>query len=240
MAAKLLVNALPVALALFLTTVTAAPQESEKVRVAVYYESYCPDSIKFLTQQLYPVYKTPLASYMNLTLVPYGLSNYSISETGTYNFECHHGAKECTGNMIMACILNVYKNQDEQLKLMNCTSDTISKNPKLEEYPAPQCASELKLDYTVVQNCVRDNGNQLLAALGNKTNQLQPKLTNVPTIVFKEKNDPEASKLAQKDFKSALCAQITGKKPEECSKSSAASFHATILTVFAAVILTRM
>lgn len=55
-----------------------------------------------------------------------------------------------------------------------------------------------------------------------------------------QKNDPEASKLAQKDFKSALCAQITGKKPEECSKSSAASFHATILTVFAAVILTRM
>lgn len=239
MAAKLLVNALPVALTLFVTAVIAAPAE-EKVRVVVYYESYCPDSIAFLTEQLYPVFKTPLASYMNLTLVPYGKSKYNKNETG-YHFECHHGPKECTGNKIMACILNVYQKQDDQLKLINCTSSTIRANPKLETYPGSQCASELSLDYSVVQTCAEtDRGDQLLAALGNKTYEFQPELTRVPSVVFNEKFNSDSQSMALKDFKSALCAQITGKKPDECPMSSAVSFKGTILTVIAAVILTRI
>lgn len=239
MAAKLLVNALPIALALFVTAVIAAPSE-EKVRVAVYYESYCPDSIAFLTNQLYPVYKTPLASYMNLTLVPYGKSKYNKTEAG-YNFNCHHGPKECTGNKIMACVLNVYPKQDDQLKLINCTSSTIRANPKIDVYPGLECASELRLDYTDVKTCAdSDRGDQLLAALGNKTNEFQAELTNVPSVVFNEKFNSDSQSMALKDFKSALCAQITGKKPDECPKSSAVSFKGTILTVFAAVILTRI
>lgn len=57
---------------------------------------------------------------------------------GVYTFDCHHGPKECIGNKIMACILNVYQKQDDQLKLMNCTSSTISANPKIETYPGPK------------------------------------------------------------------------------------------------------
>lgn len=44
----------------------------EVTQVTVYFESYCPDSVKFLTTQLFPAYASPLKEYMNVTLVPYG------------------------------------------------------------------------------------------------------------------------------------------------------------------------
>jgi GTP cyclohydrolase FolE2 len=48
--------------------------EHHRVNVAVYYESLCPDSIKFFTQQLYPSLQGNLSKYVNLTLLPYGKS----------------------------------------------------------------------------------------------------------------------------------------------------------------------
>lgn len=44
----------------------------EVTQVTVYFESYCPDSVKFLTTQLFPAYASPLKEHMNVTLVPYG------------------------------------------------------------------------------------------------------------------------------------------------------------------------
>lgn len=56
--------------------------------IAVYYESLCPDSARFITEQLHPVRRGPLGRYLDLTLVPYGkasvsrncLSNSSIAD----------------------------------------------------------------------------------------------------------------------------------------------------------------
>lgn len=48
-----------------------------QVPVAIYYESLCPDSAKFITEQLYPAMKTELRDFVELTFVPFGKSQVS-------------------------------------------------------------------------------------------------------------------------------------------------------------------
>ena len=52
----------------------------EKVNITVYYESLCPDSIEFITGQLYPTYQS-LEKYLNVEFVPFGnaeVNNYFL------------------------------------------------------------------------------------------------------------------------------------------------------------------
>ena len=44
---------------------------AEKVVIEVYYESLCPDSQRFITEQLYPTWKT-LGKYMEVKFFPFG------------------------------------------------------------------------------------------------------------------------------------------------------------------------
>lgn len=48
-----------------------------QVPVAVYYESLCPDSAKFITDQLYPALKSELRDLVEITFVPFGKSQVS-------------------------------------------------------------------------------------------------------------------------------------------------------------------
>lgn len=48
-----------------------------QVPVAVYYESLCPDSAKFITEQLYPALKSELRDLVEITFVPFGKSQVS-------------------------------------------------------------------------------------------------------------------------------------------------------------------
>lgn len=80
-------------------TLAASMGAPPQVPIAVYYESLCPDSIKFLTTQLYTAYTSSVKPRMNLTLVPFGKSTYKHDGT-EYTFECHHGPNECYGNKV--------------------------------------------------------------------------------------------------------------------------------------------
>ena len=42
----------------------------QKVSIQVYYECLCPDSIVFITNQLYPTYKSDIGKYLDIELVP--------------------------------------------------------------------------------------------------------------------------------------------------------------------------
>lgn len=50
---------------------TRTNQAAPPVSVTLYYESLCPDSRVFITQQLFPTW-TMLQDIMTVTLVPYG------------------------------------------------------------------------------------------------------------------------------------------------------------------------
>lgn len=48
-----------------------------QVPITVYYESLCPDSAKFITEQLYPAVKGDLKDHVEITWVPFGKSKVS-------------------------------------------------------------------------------------------------------------------------------------------------------------------
>jgi len=47
------------------------------VPISIYYESLCPDSAKFITEQVYPAVKGELRDVVELTFVPFGKSQVS-------------------------------------------------------------------------------------------------------------------------------------------------------------------
>ena len=51
----------------------------EAVNIQVYYESLCPDSINFITKQLYPTYQA-LGNYMDIEFIPFGNADVSFSD----------------------------------------------------------------------------------------------------------------------------------------------------------------
>lgn len=53
---------------------------SIQVKIDIYYESLCPDSVRFISQQLYPLYSN-FKKHLDITFIPFGKSNVS--------FECN-------------------------------------------------------------------------------------------------------------------------------------------------------
>uniref|UniRef100_A0A224XSD0 Putative gamma-interferon-inducible lysosomal thiol reductase n=1 Tax=Panstrongylus lignarius TaxID=156445 RepID=A0A224XSD0_9HEMI len=124
--------------------IAAGSTYAQKVPVTVYYESLCPDSIKFYTTQLYPTWNSSLKSFIDLHLVPFGKSNYTRMGDN-YTFACHHGEKECVGNRVQACALEIIpkSDMDLQVKYINCLM-SMSKSSE-DVYPTKACADEVKL-----------------------------------------------------------------------------------------------
>lgn len=189
------------------------------VNVTVYYESLCPDSIKFYINQLYPTMEiTNLSTKVSLELIPYGKSQYTRADDGSLTFTCHHGERECYGNKVHACALNILTSKRERLSYLNCLLGSMLKDRQA-VFPADKCAEDVGIGAQLPQiiECAnKTQGNELLAEMGNKTQLLQPKLTSVPTVVFNNKYDQNDFKDSQTNFKGVLCKYISP-KPAECA-----------------------
>ena len=68
---------------LFITFSSKQIIASKNVSIEVYYECLCPDSVNFITRQLYPTYKT-LGKYIDIELIP------AFGEVLTYNSFLNH------------------------------------------------------------------------------------------------------------------------------------------------------
>ena len=66
--------------------VPAAEQSATSVKLSVYYESLCPDSIRFVTRQLYPNWKYFGKDVLQVDLHPFGKANvrYIILNQGSF------------------------------------------------------------------------------------------------------------------------------------------------------------
>ena len=61
------------------SNVTQLRDEMKPIEVGVYFESLCPDSEKFITEQLYPTFKKLYGKKVfNLELIPYGNAKVCI------------------------------------------------------------------------------------------------------------------------------------------------------------------
>uniref|UniRef100_A0A0A9XF02 Gamma-interferon-inducible lysosomal thiol reductase n=1 Tax=Lygus hesperus TaxID=30085 RepID=A0A0A9XF02_LYGHE len=153
--------------------------QKKGVSVDVYYESLCPDSRSFFINELLPtVHK--LGSHMFVNLIPYGRAETFV-DGGAIEFKCQHGAPECLGNKVHACVIE--KTLTDNALAVNVTSCLF------EEYFQPtnngeKCCRKFKVSWDDVKTCAYGSeGSQLLKKYGDMTNRLLP-IDFIPTIAI--------------------------------------------------------
>lgn len=216
-----------------------------KVPVTVYYESLCPDSAKFINEQLYPAAKQ-FNKNVELRFVPYGKSSYTTRGSET-EFECHHGPNECYGNKVHACAIfhiqgNSYKPTDTKdvkvLDYINCLMERAQL--KSGEFPGKRCAEENEIhNWDTIEQCANSTeGSSLLRQYGDETSQLQKPLNSVPTVTFRQAFDSSIQAMALTNFRGVLCKNLNP-APVECRNvpgSSASVASLSIITLAAAIL----
>lgn len=64
---------------------------SFQLPISVYYESLCPDSARFIVEQLHPVKSGPLGRFLEVTLIPFGKASVSIIwQANWMHYFCTH------------------------------------------------------------------------------------------------------------------------------------------------------
>nr|XP_027203806.1 GILT-like protein 1 [Dermatophagoides pteronyssinus] len=157
-----------------------------KIKVDVYYETLCPDSIQFLLRQLVPNYDR-IKDKADLRLYPFGKAQF-FESGNSYEFYCQHGPKECRGNMIHCCVLH-QNSYDVSLPFIKCMEKELYglRRPDV-DFVAQKCANWTNIDWKHVDDCTTTNlGKQLLVDAGRKTKAVKPKITFIPTIILDEK-----------------------------------------------------
>ncbi|KAJ8922473.1 hypothetical protein NQ315_007501 [Exocentrus adspersus] len=134
-----------------------------KLNINVLFESLCPDSLKFIREQLYPNWKD-LAPYVNLKLVPFGKS--ASLEDGT--FICQHGPQECKGNRIMSCALQTITDQNLQVEYVNCFMDVFKKGRNDPEEFGQLCSAQYGVDLNEMIKCYSSEEGTILQLQAEK------------------------------------------------------------------------
>jgi len=212
--------------------------EEHRVNVTVYYESLCPDSIKFITKQLYPALQGNLSELVELNLLPYGRATQKF-DVNQYEFTCRHGPQECVGNRIQACALHLTPKKDDlgynrvATGFIYCLMDKVVRDGNNTQWPTRDCATESNVtNLHEIENCANHpHGSNYLSEYGRLTQALTPPLKSVPTIVFNNQYKEDDNVLSQTNFIGALCQYIKGEKPDECSRNSASTTQFSILTI---------
>ncbi|XP_041861371.1 gamma-interferon-inducible lysosomal thiol reductase-like [Melanotaenia boesemani] len=184
------------------------------VSFSLYYESLCPDCRVFITQQLFPTW-VMLQDIMSLTLVPYGNAKEVLSANSP--FICQHGAPECRGNMIEACMIHLVGNSlaFHIIYCMESSTDVLNAaQPCLQVY-APS------VSWSSVESCVNGRlGYQLMHANAVMTRALNPAHTHVPWVTFDGEYTKENEAKAMSSLFHLVCELYKGVKPPACTGAS--------------------
>lgn len=192
--------------------------DAPKVAVALYFESLCPDCQLFIRQQLYPTY-LKVGEIFNLTLVPYGNAR-ETRKGDKWVFECQHGPKECQGNLIETCAIELLKNITVSFPFVHCFEENTerSQEPNPAEI-AEKCAKSLKIDYAPIEACVSGpQGNELEHKMALKTDALKPQHQYVPWVTINGKHTEKMQRKAENNLQELVCEFYTGTKPSACNR----------------------
>jgi len=173
------------------------------VDVRVYYEALCPDSIKFITKQMWPAWQKLKDHGLNIDFVPYGKASTFPSGDG-FSFKCQHGPRECKGNLYQACLLDKIR-PEQAPPLVNC----IMGSPHLEN-STQECINALgvtSLSYWDVDICHSSmEGQWLLKLNGDLTKVVRSHESFfIPWITFNGVWSKETFDGALHDFFGTLC-----------------------------------
>ncbi|KAL6645750.1 hypothetical protein ACP70R_017358 [Stipagrostis hirtigluma subsp. patula] len=208
MAARVDHLALAAALLLLASSVAAAAGEgaAKKVDVALYYESLCPYSARFVVDHLAKVFGDGLLDAIDLTLVPYG--NARVAGDG--KISCQHGQYECLLNTVEACAIDAWPDLNTHFRFIYCVEDLVVKR-QYREWES--CFQKLGLDPEPVTGCYKsEHGHKLELKYANQTDALEPPHRYVPWVVVDGKPLLED----YENFEAYICKAYKGSPPKAC------------------------
>jgi interferon gamma-inducible protein 30 len=98
----------------------------DRVLIELYSESLCPDCIAFIKSSFAKAIKTQdIFKISDIRVYPYGNARWAKNGS-TYSFTCQHGARECEGNIIEVCALNLYDPQQYGLNFIECLEENTT------------------------------------------------------------------------------------------------------------------
>ncbi|XVF55040.1 hypothetical protein PTKIN_Ptkin06aG0004600 [Pterospermum kingtungense] len=197
---------------------SAKNNDDDKVTLSLYYETLCPYSASFITDDLVKVFQNDLDTIVNLRLVPWG--NAHIVDN---RIHCQHGEKECYLNTIHSCVINLWPDVKTHFEFIRCTEEPPQDmGPvKTEEEPLKlwvPCSEKLKLNEDLIKECyISGRGNKLELQYANETANLHPPHVFVPWVVVN--NQPIRDDF--KNFVKYVCqAYKGGQLPKACKEQS--------------------
>lgn len=222
---------------------SCAADETIPAVTSVFYETYCPDSIKFINKQLYPTYLKLNGSYFLPRLLPFGRANFTTLPNGTQLYSCQHGEKECYGNKVHTCVLHMDTHPlNAKMQFINCTmarTDLANTNPLV--YPIEECAAESQFNAQEIKNCVGNSTymKNLLEAYSDETKKYA--IPGFPFIMFDQNFDVAKSKESEQNLASVICKNYipaNDTKYDGVCKSQNNSATMLVFTAFPVIVLT--
>ncbi|MCL4143308.1 UNVERIFIED_CONTAM: hypothetical protein GTU68_005540 [Idotea baltica] len=198
---------------LLVASMVLLAQGQNPVKVTTFYESLCPDSIRFFTRQLEPTYND-LSDIMTVELHAYGKASDVQRPSGEgYIFTCQHGQEECYGNKVLGCGQQYITDHETYLDFAFCVM--AADNPPSS---GEACAAEVGVTYDPIVQCANSTeGENFLHDVGVIQSQLDPELYYVPWIIINDVFTEENLDAAQDDLKSLVCSTYEGDLPSSCS-----------------------
>jgi len=192
------------ALLLLPVAIQANPVEATNpsVDLAVYFESLCPDSIRFVSHDLPSAWRL-FGPDLRVSYKPFGKASWEENGS-TWDFTCQHGPDECFGNKVLACTLEAVTEPTELVPFMECLVKTHTKP----DWGLASCADSLELEIQTeeILACANgEEGSDLLVELGVETKNLDPPLLWVPWTLFNGAYIESEWEAALEDLTGFLC-----------------------------------
>ncbi|KAK7082347.1 hypothetical protein SK128_005402 [Halocaridina rubra] len=188
----------------------------EPVKLTIFIETLCPDSIKFVVNQLLPTWNA-LQGMISIDLNAYGNAKDSGIATG-YGFTCQHGPEECFGNMVLECAKRYVNDVNSFLQFVACFMFGIQPHHQRGEACGQNCWREMGANTRVWSHHQR--GQQLLHNAGIYQKSFHPISNSVPWIIINNSFTHQHLKDAQVNLFELLCSIYAqnGVRISECTK----------------------
>lgn len=184
----------------------SAQDKEARVTLGVFYESRCPDSKRFFLKQLVPAYKD-IGNITKLQLVPFGHARVLSKD----KMICQHGARECEGNRLMACVqAHGSQHQAQVVDTLGCL---------FENKLAPKSCVEKHLPTVSYDDIERCKSSDESAALMLEFEKLTGQPDYVPKLTIDGQHSEEIQDEAEHRLKAYVCRLYKGAdKPLACQK----------------------
>lgn len=188
-------------------TVLSEAQSDQTPMLGAYVESLCPDSRRFVVDQLVPANKA-LNGLFKVKIVPFGharvLSNNRMI--------CQHGQNECDGNRLMACVLHKSNSQDQSVNTIGCMFESLNNWKNCIKKHMPNLN---QTDIDDLDNCKKGEQSYKMMIEAEKETG---RVGYVPHLTLNGKHDNDIQTGAEDDLKKLICQQYkTSPKPLACN-----------------------